>query len=521
MIIRVKKTFSRHYHAGNLVLLVPLALFLIAITAKSADAVEEPSWRLQAYHLHRHADVATSAFPYAAPVLLSEHDLLTDRCFLDTVATALAPIKRAATPAPTQWVNVRLRDFTPVQTTVDLAASRVPPIRECNGWMPESAASVELRKRDAVPTQLHTVGLVDLGVFDAETVDVSKAAAAPLSDLESGDKAVAVAALANLGDEMERQFEVNIFLGDFTRTLCLSAAVYANLKDVGNLTAAIKVWVPPSVSPACAMRLSPHLRGLVGLSLTREDLLQRWPPPPKQRCHLREGHRLTFTFSPSRAQAKMPSFCVYEKADGVAASPGPGTRRRVRCKVYLAVLAHNWFHRNLTEMKVKATAVRAAAAVTGAPTRARVRTMSALASQPFFPRPEERLEAVVLHGSSNRSVATSVASTQELLSSGPVHTLASATSGIGGISQYKDLLRCTRATVGSGFWFSDSSECVEVVNERLSDQAGSQHRQLSLFRDCLLLLVVALGVAGFAGLLTSRVVKTVRSSRGRSAFLRW
>ncbi|KPA86522.1 hypothetical protein ABB37_00668 [Leptomonas pyrrhocoris] len=512
----------RNRSAGGFGLLLLLVLSLIAAVANSAETTKVLAWRLQAYHLHHHADGTTAAASDAAPVLLSERDLLSDSCALDTVVTALAAKKNSAVASTTQSVSLHRQEFVPVRAVVNPVTRRTSSVRENDSGMPESAASTELRKRDAAPTQLHAVGLVDLGVFQAESVEAAKTAISPLTDVDGEDDGTVLPVLTDPRDETERPFDVSFFLGDFTRTLCLGAAVYANAKDVGNRAAAIAVWVPHSVSPACAMRLSPFLRGSAGLSLTGEDLLQEWPLSQQQRCHLSQGHRFGFTFTPSQAQAKMPSFCAYEMTTaGVTVAPTPGTRRQLKCEVYVDLQVLTWYSETLAEIHANDTVVKIAAAVTEVVVPARGTAPSAQTRASLPPYQADQLAAFTPQEESNQSRIAHPAAAREERFPRFMHPLASTTNRVGEISRYKGTLRCTRAAVGRGFWFSGASECVEMAKERLTSNTDNQHRRFSLVRDCLLLLLMALAVAGFAGVLTGRVVKTVRSSRRRPTLPRW
>lgn len=496
----------------------------IAIAVVATAAAGKPTWWLHAYHLHRHTDATASD---GAPVLLSECDLLTDTCALDAVVTALTSKKSAATAGTTQSTDVHRHDFVPVTAVVSEAAPHISQPRLKYSETPESVASAALRKRDVSPTQLHAVGMVDLGTFQAEVVDEAKNGASPLGIIEDEEEADLLPAFTDLGDETERQFKVTFFLGDFTRTSCLGAAVYASEQDVGNLTAAVAAWLPHSVSPACALRLCPRLRTLTGLSLTEEDVLNEWPPSAEQRCHLSEGHSFIFVFTPSLAQAKSPSFCWYEqKSTGAAAvAPTPGTRRLVRCQVYLDVQLLSWYGDTLAQIGQDATVVRVAAAVTEAvvaPTR--LNAPAAVVHSVTAPRARRHAAEAALY-MDNSSSAVSLAMSDEVRRSErapfyrrQVRELAATTSRVGsGISRYKGTLRCTSAEVGSGFWFSAAKECAGVVKERLNRNTKKQRRRLPFVLDCLLLFLLALVVAAFAGVLTGRIVKTVRSSRRRVA----
>jgi hypothetical protein len=517
-----------HDSAGSFALAALLTFFLFATVR--AHAGDEPTWRLHAYHLHRPADVdptsavvmATTASPI--PVLLSDRDLLSETCAIDTVVTAL-PLRKAKegiAAAATQSVGLRRRDFTPVVAVVTPpAAGRFPAHLKQNA-VPESSASAELRKRDAAPTQLHATGVVDLGVFQAATVDMAA--------LEGGTNASAVVTHSTeLDDETSHHFDVSIFFGDFTRTTCIGAAVYATQTAVGNLSAAIMTWVPHAVSPACALRLSPFVRRFVGLTLTEDDLLQKWPPSREQLCHLGEGHKVTFTFSPSQALQQRRSFCSYEKSATAVSTTtttttsSPGARRRVRCEVYLDLLLLSWYSATLSKTNANATIIKVAAAVTKSvtPTGAGA-GFAAVAGLNLPPRQDGRRSALSLQEEQHNaggihSVTTPVEHDRSRYYASP---LASTADNTAGTSRFKGTRWCTSASVGRGFWFSNAAECVDAVQARLDDTSGHQRRAFAFARDCLLLVVAALCVAGFSGLLTARVVGTVCRARRRKTFSR-
>lgn len=488
-------------------------------------AAPEPLWRLRAYHLHRHTDV-TTASPTTTPVLLSERDLLTDTCAIDTTVTTFAVKKSAAALATTQSIALYKANFSAVATVAErkkvmlTAGRQTSPFSGQDSGMPESAASAAVRRRDAAVSRYRTLGVIDLGVFQAEAVDVAKAegvGAAVLADLEGEDDAEGLLPrLTDPGDETEHAFEVSIFLGDFTRTLCVSAALYANRADAGNVSTALAVFVPHSVSPSCAMRLSPHLRKQTGLMLTEEDALPAWPLPLRRRCRLANGHHFTFAFTPSLAQAKRPAFCAYEQVGGTAAAAAPGTRRQVSCALFLDVQLYTWYDAALAAMEADAVALKVAAAVTEVKAPSRTSAIATLGTQLAHP---EYVESQPLKSPAlDANCATTLCAAAEELRFAPsvaVVPLAGAANSVGGISRYKGTLWCTKATVGAGFWRADVAACVEELKAQLKADTDDPRQRRAFVRDCLLMALVAAAVAGFSGVLTGRVIKTARISRRR------
>lgn len=475
---------------------------------------EEPLWRLKAYHLHHHADPVAS--PTTAPILLSERDLLTDACALDATVAAFETKKRnAITPAMTQSIALSARNFSRVAAVANLTEPRHSAFREHDSGMPESKPSAEVRKRDAVATRYSAVGVINLGIFQAEVADAPMVAA--LADLDGvDDDDPTLPDLTDPGDESDRAFEVHIFLADFSGVFCLSAALYANRRDVGNVSAALAMWLPPSVSPACAMRLTPQVRRSVGLSLTEGDVLPEWPLSEDGRCHLDRGQRFAFAFTPSQAQARKPSFCAYETADGVATPPVPGTRRHVSCEVFLDVQLLTWYSAAWREAKADAVAVKVAAAVTevAATTRAGAPPVLGRLLSPAQERTQ--LKPLFAFGNPENETDETVIPSSLPLPARSAAPLAATSGHMGGISRYKGTLWCTAATVGSGFWFSDSAECADVVKRRLSTNRADARSHLTFIRDCVALSVVALAVAILSAVLSARAVKTVRFSRRRA-----
>ncbi|KAK7200862.1 hypothetical protein NESM_000144800 [Novymonas esmeraldas] len=446
---------------------LPLLVWLVVcllishVTAEPINA----SWRLQAFHLYQRGDTSASTTTTATTtnaVLLSDTDLVSETCTLDSVLESPSNRKSAPSPATTQSISLNMTKLVPIAplpakntfaaATADATrgVSTVAGAEEATAAV-ESEASASVRHRDATPTQLRSVGVLHLGVFAAEVsgaYDADDTALLPLTDAS---------------DETEREYEVSVFVGDLSRHLCVSAAVYATADAVGNLSRAMAVWVPSSVSPACALRVSPFVAGALRLPLDEEDVLTVWPPTREQQCRLNEANKFTFRFKPAQGLAKVPSFCAYEDTPSKTSTLDASNRRLVRCEVFLDLRATTWYAASLYK-NMDVASLRLAAAVS-----------------------------------------------QTAVSETPASSNAVASRG-GAASRWKGVTWCTSAQVGRGFWFSNASDCDATVREELSGVKGGVKSKSYVVLESVFVLLAAVATAGLSGVATFRLVGTPRPS---------
>lgn len=482
--------------------------FLVLHVSVAQAATASSAWRLQAYHLFQHSDAATlvtsKTAATSAPTLLGDMDLMEDRCTLDSTLEVPSAKKSAAATATRQSLSLNLTRLAPIipltgfavrsRATARRVAEEVAVQRVNSDTAPaESPASAAVLQRAVEPTLLHSVGTLHLGVFLAESVDGFVGARAGgdegLADggTTDGNDGAALEPLTDAGDETDREYDVTVFVGDLSRHLCVSAALYPTLATVGDHAAALAVWVPPSVSPACALRVSPLLARDLQHPFVDADLLSTWPPTREEQCRVSEATEFRFRFKPALALAKAPSFCVYEDTQNVTAAPLSGSRRQVRCEVYLDVHVTTWYADSLF-------------------TNADVASL--------------KLVAAVTEASTTAAAATGVdtgrtaAGVRHVSTDGEVSTPGSAAG------RWKGAAWCTTAQVGRGFWFSDALDCAEAVQEELSGMKSGVVIKSYVAVESVALSFGAVALVVVSALATSYSINAVRARRSRRIALR-